>query len=72
MHYPDKTDDNKRKLWATVLATLGLGSMSAPFVLAANTGGIFAGITVGTMLLFASIAVYTDSDMNGPPPSRIG
>ncbi|WP_224450115.1 hypothetical protein [Haloprofundus salilacus] len=65
-------DARRRKLGATVFALLAVVAFVSPFLAGTHALWIAFGVGTGVVLLVVSLTIATDSDLNGPPPQRIG
>ncbi|QCJ48014.1 hypothetical protein [Haloprofundus sp. MHR1] len=65
-------DAKRRKLGAAVFALLAVVAAVTPFLAGAHAIWIAVGVGTGVVLLVVSLTIATDSDLNGPPPQRIG
>lgn len=58
--------------WLVAAVLLGVLIAAAPIVAGAHSLWVALGLGIGMALLASSLAVFSDSDMDGPPPRRTG
>ncbi|WP_224269400.1 hypothetical protein [Haloprofundus salinisoli] len=65
-------DARRRTLGAAAFALLAVAAVVSPFLAGAHALWIAFGVGAGVVLLVVSLTIATGSDLNGPPPQRIG